>query len=429
MMDFSNVSLNFMHSLLKASDFKYLYREENRKREALMLAPFCFSPFDLYGIVLAHYLLHVDKLGFPTDYVRIKEEGIIPEGVLDIPRSVESGILFTGGIAWERQVLTRDTDVCRMIKGYCLRYGYGALKTVRATAEQMMKGTRRKSWRVSIPGTEVVDEHNEGIKRPKHMDFTPEDAIAVANSLESELNVCRDGLADIRTLSNYDLDVMRINLRTGMSNYTQAFKTLLDLIVRLRALAEKSKGLVVSEGNYFEYFCKKNKDIFRELEDPSEMLCSFCLLEDETCSVVSRHVRSMVLEKGMVTGRIFGPSSDSSPLSRSFGFVSNIGNFERQVFVLVYPNDYLNYNHIGEHGRVETFMEYLKLAGISDSILMDMPGELLCVSSQFITLPDEPGRPARYNAMPPSFYITGNMYMRDSAHYFEAMLDKLVGAI
>ena len=100
MIDFSNVSLNFMQSLLQASDFRHLYREEDRAREALVLAPFCFSPFDLYGVVLLHYILHVDKLGFPTDYVRIKEEGIIPEGVLDIPRSVESGIMFTGGIAW-----------------------------------------------------------------------------------------------------------------------------------------------------------------------------------------------------------------------------------------------------------------------------------------------------------------------------------------
>lgn len=417
MFDFSNVSLNFMYSLLHAEDFKHLYREQDRKREAIILAPFCFSPFDLYGIVLMHYLLHVDKLGFPTDYVRIKEEGVIPEGTLDIPRSVESGVLFTGGIAWERQILTRNTSVCQMIKGYCLRYGYQALKTVRNTANVMLAGTRRRSWRVMV-----------GEER---LDFTPEDALKICAKLEGELNQCRESLVDIKTLSPYDMDTMKINLRTGMSNYSQAFKTLLDLIVRIRALAEKGKGLVPEEGSYYTYFCKKNMDLFRECDDEEkkENLRQLCLLEDETCSTVSRYIRSIVIEKKLPNGRIFGPSSDSSPLSRSFGFTTDLNDFSRQVFVLVYPNDYLNFNHIGEHGRIQTFMEYLRIAGIDENLLMDMPAELLCISSQFVTLSDEPAKPSRYTATPPSCYVTGNMYLRDSSHYFNASLDRLVKAL
>lgn len=417
MIDFSNVSLNFMYSLLQAEEFKYLYREPDRRREAVMLAPFCFSSFDLYGIVLMHYLLHVDKLGFPTDYVRVDEEGMIPEGTLDIPRSVESGILFTGGIAWNKQVLTRNTQVCQLIKGYCLRYGYQALKTVRITAEAMLSGTRRRSWRVM-----------DGEER---LDFTPADALVICQKLEGELNQCRESLADIKSLSAYDMDTMKINLRTGMSNYSQAFKTLLDLIVRVRALAEKGKGLTPDEGSYYAYFCKRNKDLFREdeAEVVQEKLRQLCLLEDETCSTISRYIRSIVLSKKMTTGRIFGPSSDSSPLSRSFGFMTNLDDFSRQVFVLVYPNDYLNFHHIGEHGRVETFLEYLRIAGISEDLLLDMPAELLCISGQFVTLSDEPAKPSRYMATPPSCYITGNMYVRDSAHYFNASLDRLIKAL
>jgi hypothetical protein len=414
MIDFSNVSLNFMLSLLQASDFSHLYREEDRAKEALILAPFCFSAFDLYGIVLAHYLLHVDKLGFPTDYVRIKEEGIIPEGVLDIPRSVESGILFTGGIAWERQVLTRNTQVCQLIKGYCLRYGYQALRTVKASANTMLRSTRQRTWRVA---------------EPYRVDFSAKEALEACSKLEGELNQVRESLADIKTLSAYDMDAMKINLRTGLSNYSQAFKTLLDLIVRLRALNEKRKTLVVEDGNYFQYFCRKNRDLFKEREDANEMLREFCLLEDETCSVVSRHLRSIVLERKMPSGRIFGPSSDSSPLSRSFGFITRMDDFERQVFVLVYPNEFLTFNHVGEHGRVETFMEYLDIAGIDEHILLDMPAEILCIASQFVTLSDEPAKPARYMATPPSCYITGSMYLRDSPHYFNATLDKLVNAL
>jgi len=414
MIDFSNVSLNFMQSLLQASDFRHLYREEDRAKEALMLAPFCFSPFDLYGVVLLHYILHVDKLGFPTDYVRIKEEGIIPEGVLDIPRSVESGIMFTGGIAWERQVLTRNTPVCQLIKGYCLRYGYQALRSAKESATSMLRSTRQRTWRIA---------------EPFRVDFGAKDALEVCSKLEGELNQVRDALVDIKSLSAYDMDTMKINLRTGMSNYSQAFKTLLDLIVRLRALAEKRKTLVVEDGSYFQYFCHKNRDIFKEREDATEMLREFCLLEDETCSVVSRHLRSIVLERKLTSGRIFGPSSDSSPLSRSFGFMTKMDDFERQVFVLVYPNEFLNFNHIGEHGRVETFMEYLRIAGIDDHILMDMPAELLCIASQFVTLSDEPPKPSRYMATAPSCYITGSMYLRDSPHYFNTTLDKLIKAL
>ena len=429
-MDLSNTMVNFMHAVVRSREFKSLYRDEVRLRQALALSPFCTTIFDVYGVVMLHYLLHVDKLGFPRDYVRIKEQGMVPTGTLDIPLSIESGILFTGGIAWEKQELTRNTPICSLIKSMCLRYGRKAIFNIQEDIKARLGRVRGRvpSWRVTIQSKSETGEMVD-----VRYDFTINDAGEICESLLSELNVTEGSLADIKTLSDYDMDTMRLNLRTGVSNYTQGFKDLLNLIVRVRSLREKEKGVV--ESDYFKYFRTKNKDLFRDLEESEQIagLRALLMIEDEACYVINSLLREKLFMGGYIQGRVFSPQSEH-PLEATFAFVqapttqTTPDAVQRQIVSLIYPIDYLSYNHVGERSRDETFAEYLKLAGVREDMFLDMPGVLMCGSVQFITLSDEVSPPTRQSLNSGNGYVTSNLYMRDSAYYFESELKKLMMA-
>ena len=444
MLDFSNVTLNLMTTILSSKQFRSLYRDDDLKREALTLAPFCETAYDIYGVVLLHYLFHVNKLGFPRDYIMVKESGMIPKGTLDIPTSVESGILFTGGIAWERQELTRNTPICSLIKSTCYHYGLRSINKVREQANALLNNhgkVRIRSWH---------------LVSPVELTFGAAEALTVADKLSAELNVVMGGLSDVRTLSEYEINSVHLNFRAGMSNYTQGFKDLLDLIVRIRRLREKEKNFPTAD--YFAFFRKKNEDVFVSrwnkdtpltAEELTTKLKALALLEDETCYHITGLLRTMFLEPWALPGadnskgrelnvqRVFAPSSDT--LAGTFGFAMSVSpdankvmrgvGTSRQIFVTSFPVDVLGYNHVGDAGREETFKAYLDVANIDEHLVLDMPTIILCVGTQFITLSDEVTPPNKQYLPSGNGYVSANLYMRDSAYYFMSELKRIVETV
>lgn len=474
--DFSKAHINLMTTYLCSDSVRGSFKGQDAL-DLIYLSAMCSSVYDLYGIVMLMWLSHISDLGIPKGYVLKEDSGLTPSGKIDIGKSIESGILFTGGLCWQKEEMTEDTEMNRILKGFGLTFGRKALDNIAIMTafRRTDLRTKQKQYQFSLDRVSgLLGSYGETHEVGRFFDYKHIDESL--QRLNSKYITISQSLAQIRTLSEYDLLNTKLNMRNGLSNYSVVFRSAFDLIDRFKKLLDRGKtsstslltlipklrrdGKMASEGQqkringeFDLYFAYHNRDILRQgtfnttnptaeeseyyTEDDINDLVNFQMTQLESAFIGSSYLRSLAKTFGNthnavggirfmdVGGKEFGAFGYQISSTLITGEPTNVKEQQILVIECCMPNELLLFEHCGEKGRESEFADLIRIGNLDTNLIEEQESVLLAVGKQkFLVLSDTVGTPSKQIVQRGS-YILGDIYLSDGTSYYLSECEKI----